>query len=92
VAKKKSDGAPRYLTVKQIRSGVGRPETHRRTLRALGLRHHQDTVQVVDNEATRGMLFQVRHLVEVSEAAAPAQNAPRAARKRAAAGAGKGEE
>lgn len=59
--------APRYLKVKQIKSGNGRPEVHRRTLRALGLRHHQDTVQVVDNPATRGMLFQVRHLVQVSE-------------------------
>ena len=58
--------SPRYLQVKQIRSGNGRPETHRRTLRALGLRHHQDTVQVVDNDAIRGMLFQVRHLVEVT--------------------------
>lgn len=91
--KSNAEGAPRYLQVKQIRSGVGRPETHRRTLRALGLRHHQATVQVVDNEATRGMLFQVRHLVEVSEAETPKQSAPRAAaRKRAASGAGKGEE
>jgi hypothetical protein len=38
------------------------------------------------------MLFQVRHLVEVSEVDAPVQKAPRAARKRTAAGAGKGEE
>lgn len=63
-----ADSAPRHLRVKQIKSGNGRPETHRRTLRALGLRHHQDIVQVVDNPAVRGMLFQVRHLVEVTDA------------------------
>ncbi len=54
------------LRVKQVRSGIGRPAVHRRTLRALGLKHHQDIVEVTDNPAIRGMLFQVRHLVEVT--------------------------
>jgi large subunit ribosomal protein L30 len=54
------------LRVKQVRSGSGRPAVHRRTLRALGLKHHQDVVEVTDSPAIRGMLFQVRHLVEVS--------------------------
>ena len=67
MAKKAAAKKAGYLKIKQIRSGVGRPETHRKTLRALGLRHHQDSVVQVDNEAVRGMLFQVRHLVEVSE-------------------------
>jgi large subunit ribosomal protein L30 len=49
-----------------VRSGIGRPALHRRTLRALGLKHHQDVVEVVDTPAIRGMLFQVRHLVEVT--------------------------
>jgi len=56
------------LKVKQVRSGSGRPALHRRTLQALGLRHHQDVIEVVDNPAIRGMLFQVRHLVEVTPA------------------------
>ena len=56
------------LRVKQVRSGSGRPALHRRTLQALGLRHHQDVVEVTDSPAIRGMLFQVRHLVEVSPA------------------------
>ena len=56
-----------FLKIKQIGSGVGRPETHKLTLRALGLRH-QHTVVQPDNEAIRGMLFQVRHLVEVTDA------------------------
>ncbi len=65
--KKTADAAPRYLKITQIRSGVGRPETHRKTLRALGLKHHQASVVQQDNPAIRGMLFQVRHLVEVDE-------------------------
>ena len=56
------------LEVKQIRSGIGHPETMRRTLRALGLQHHQQTVQVPNNSSIRGMLIKVRHLVEVAPA------------------------
>ena len=55
------------LKVRQIRSGVGRPQTHRKTLAALGLKRHQASVVQPDNAAIRGMLFQVRHLVEVNE-------------------------
>lgn len=54
------------LRVKQVRSLSGRPALHRRTMQALGLRHHQQEIEVLDNPAIRGMLFQVRHLVEVS--------------------------
>lgn len=59
-------GAPGRLRVKQVRSGIGRPAIHRRTLVAIGLRHHQDVVVVRDTPAMRGMLLQVRHLVEVT--------------------------
>jgi large subunit ribosomal protein L30 len=56
------------LQVKQIRSEIGHPETMRRTLRALGLRHHQQTVVLKSSASARGMLFKVRHLIEVSPA------------------------
>jgi large subunit ribosomal protein L30 len=56
------------LAVKQIRSAIGHPETMRRTLRALGLRHHQQVVRVPNTSSIRGMLIKVRHLVEVSPA------------------------
>ena len=55
------------LRVKQSRSTSGRPENHRRTLRALGLRYHQQVIEINDSPAIRGMLHQVKHLVEVSE-------------------------
>jgi large subunit ribosomal protein L30 len=56
------------LAVKQIRSEIGHSDTMRRTLRALGLRHHQQTVQVKNTASARGMLYKVRHLIEVSPA------------------------
>jgi large subunit ribosomal protein L30 len=56
------------LAVKQIRSEIGHPETMRRTLRALGLRHHQQTVRVPNTSSIRGMLIKVRHLIEVTPA------------------------
>jgi large subunit ribosomal protein L30 len=62
----KADGSA--LQVKQIRSSIGHPETMRRTLVALGLRHHQQTVRVANTESVRGMLYKVRHLVEVTKA------------------------
>jgi large subunit ribosomal protein L30 len=54
------------IRVKQIRSGIGHPDTLRRTLRALGLQHHQMTVELPNNASIRGMLSKVRHLVDVT--------------------------
>ncbi len=54
------------VRVRQIRSGIGHPETMRRTLKALGLKRHQSTSELPNNESVRGMLFKVRHLVEVT--------------------------
>ena len=56
------------VSVRQIRSEIGHPETMRRTLRALGLRHHQQVVCLKNTASIRGMLYKVRHLVEVSPA------------------------
>jgi len=54
------------LQIRQVRSGSGRPARMRRTLEALGLKHHQDVVVQADHPALRGMLYQVRHLVRVT--------------------------
>jgi len=55
------------IKVKQIRSGIGHPGTIRRTLAALGLRKHQSTVELPNTASVRGMLYKVRHMVEVTE-------------------------
>jgi large subunit ribosomal protein L30 len=72
------------LAITQVKSGIGSPKKIRRTLEALGLRH-QRTVLKPDHPAIRGMLFRVRHLVQVApahEAAGAAK--PSAARRTAA--------
>jgi len=58
------------LCIRQVHSGIGRPALERRTLEALGLKHHQDAVVKHDHPALRGMLQQVRHLVMVTPAKA----------------------
>ncbi|MFQ5679397.1 MAG: 50S ribosomal protein L30 [Gemmatimonadota bacterium] len=55
------------LRIRQVRSGIGSPVDQRRTLRALGLRHHQDVVVQEDHPAIRGMARKVAHLVVVEE-------------------------
>lgn len=55
------------LRIRQVRSGCSAPRNQRRTLRALGLRHHQDSVEHVDRPTIRGMVRTVSHLVEVEE-------------------------
>ena len=54
------------LEIRQTKSGVGAPHDQRATLEALGLRHQRAVVQK-DNPAIRGMIFKVRHLVQVTE-------------------------
>ena len=66
MAKKKS-AEPKKLAIKQVRSGIGRPGKHRRTLEALGFKRHQQTVIHNDTPAIRGMIETIPHLVEVTE-------------------------
>jgi len=57
------------LRIRQVKSGIGAQRRQRETLRALGLKHHQDQVVQPDNPAIRGMVNRVSHLVEVEEVA-----------------------
>jgi large subunit ribosomal protein L30 len=59
---------PKKLAITQVRSVIGRPESHRRTMRALGFTKHQQTRIHDDTPAIRGMLNQIRHLVSVQDA------------------------
>ena len=54
------------LRIKQVRSEIGHSWRMRRTLEAIGLKHHQDEVIQQDSPSLRGQLKQVRHLVEVT--------------------------
>ena len=57
------------LKVTLVKSTIGAVPKHKKTVEALGLRKLNKTVIMPDNEATRGMVQQVRHLVKVEEEA-----------------------
>ena len=49
------------------KSAIGYAEDQTRTLKALGLRRLQHTVEQPDTRSIRGMVHKVRHLVVVEE-------------------------
>ncbi len=57
--------AKKTLRVTQVKSSIGRKYDQEKTLRALGLGKIGKSVEQVDNESVRGMIFKVKHLVEV---------------------------
>ena len=58
---------PKMIKITQTRSGIGRLTKHRRTLRALGIKRHQQSVIHEDIEAIRGMINQVAYMVDGTE-------------------------
>jgi large subunit ribosomal protein L30 len=66
-----SHTAPNTLTrgqvrIEQVRSEIGHPARMRETLRAIGLKHHQDSVIRPDSPSLRGQIARVRHLLRVT--------------------------
>jgi large subunit ribosomal protein L30 len=55
------------LRITQVRSTIGLKPKQRGTLRALGLRRINDTVEHPDRPEIRGMVGKVPHLVKVVE-------------------------
>ncbi len=55
------------LVVKQIKSVIGRPESQRRVLAALGLGRIGKSNELDDNASIRGMIAKVNHLICVVE-------------------------
>lgn len=55
------------LEITLTRSLIGRPQDQRETVKALGLRKMNQTVEQADNAAIRGMINKVPHLVTVTE-------------------------
>lgn len=59
--------AKKTLRITQVKSAIGRPADQGKTLRALGLGKIGRSVDQVDNECVRGMIFKIKHLVTVEE-------------------------
>lgn len=57
----------RQLRITQVRSLIGRPQTQRRVVQALGLRRIRQTVVHHDTPTIRGMVAKVQHLIAVEE-------------------------
>ena len=53
------------VKVTQVKSAIDRSERQKRTLRALGLRKVNQTVEHEATDAIRGMIAKVDHLVRV---------------------------
>jgi large subunit ribosomal protein L30 len=53
------------MTVRLVRSMIGRPEKQRLVLRGMGLTKMQKSVQLPDTPQVRGMINKVKHLVRV---------------------------
>ena len=57
------------LKITLVKSPISSLQKHIDTVKALGLHHIGDTVVKEDNPAIRGMIFKVKHMVEVEEIA-----------------------
>ncbi|NJN66420.1 MAG: 50S ribosomal protein L30 [Chloroflexaceae bacterium] len=57
----------KQLRITYVRSMIGHPRDQKRTMHSLGLRKMHRSVVKPDNQAVRGMIFKVKHLVAVEE-------------------------
>ena len=59
--------ADKKLKITLLKSTIGAVPKNRKTVEAMGLTKLHKTVEMPDNDATRGMIQRVRHLVKVEE-------------------------
>ena len=55
------------LKITLVKSTIGAIPKHRATVEALGLKKLNKSVELPNNDATKGMINQVKHLVKVEE-------------------------
>ncbi|NMB07867.1 MAG: 50S ribosomal protein L30 [Tissierellia bacterium] len=53
------------IKIKLVRSPIGRPEKHKKTIEALGLKKIGQVVEKDDTPQIRGMIAQVDYMVEI---------------------------
>ena len=59
--------ADNKLKITLVKSTIGAVPKNRKTVEALGLRKLNHSVEMPDNDAVRGMIRQVAHMVKVEE-------------------------
>ena len=67
-ARKRAAKGGKTIVIEKYRSGICCNVTHKRVLRALGLRKIRQRVTRTDNPAVRGMVDTIPHLVRIVEA------------------------
>ena len=67
-ARKRAAKSGKTIVIEKYRSGICCNVTHKRVLRALGLRKIRQRVTRTDNPAVRGMVDTIPHLVRIVEA------------------------
>ncbi|NQY87550.1 MAG: 50S ribosomal protein L30 [Colwellia sp.] len=55
------------VKVTQVKSSIGRLPKHRATLRGLGLRRINHTVELEDTPSVRGMINKVHYMIKVED-------------------------
>ena len=58
--------SPKKIRVTLFKSTASAKQSHRATVRGLGLKWTNHSVEVVDTPATRGMIDKVNYMVKVS--------------------------
>jgi large subunit ribosomal protein L30 len=58
---------PEKIRIRQIRGASGHPKDQQQTISALGIHRLHQVIEQNDTPQIRGMIFKVRHLVEVVE-------------------------
>ena len=67
MAKAKAKASGKTVTIKLVRSPIGFNKNQATVVQSIGLRKINHTVKLADTPETRGMVFKVRHLVEVTD-------------------------
>ncbi|MGQ9473294.1 MAG: 50S ribosomal protein L30 [Candidatus Caldatribacteriaceae bacterium] len=57
----------KLLKITLLRSPIGRPESHKRTVKALGFRKLSQALIKKDSPSLRGMIHKVGYLLKVEE-------------------------
>ena len=55
------------ITIKLVKSGIGRMKNHKLCIKGLGIKKHNQTVTVLDTPSNRGMINKISDMLEIIE-------------------------
>ncbi len=67
MAKEQKPAAGKKIKVTLVKGLTATKQTHRETVKGLGLKHREHTVELDDTPSVRGMINRVNYLVRVEE-------------------------